>query len=380
LEYIQIVAEENRIPEKNECWECFQPPLYYIAFAGVKNIADSYDPNLTSRIFQQVHLLISFASIAFGVAFLLNLFGNSRGAYLAALIAVLWTGFVIAAPRINNDIPFYFGTLFCMLFAQRYWRMHKNSDMLLATIGAAITISVKFSGFIILGVWVIIYILTVILSLKISSLRVLFASALIVALFAGFSNHRIVVDIFEGKKTALIKPIFGLNGAMKVENSLGSFIYFDLQDYLRFPYTSAWVDEGGRQYFWNYVVKSSLYLYREIKLHNYPVGDFIATMLCIFALLTFIFALWGIIHLKTRDIPAMLFTVFLFAALIYYRIVNPYSASVEFRYVFPVLFPISYFSVHGLQILQDSRLRMLGIIALLLFAILSFLFIAIPAF
>ncbi|MDR0516066.1 MAG: glycosyltransferase family 39 protein [Fibromonadaceae bacterium] len=375
LEYIQIVAEENRLPSRQECWECHQPPLYYIAFAGIKNVTDRYDPTLTNRILQQGHLLLSFASIVFGVAFLINLFGNNRGAYLAALIAVFWTGFVVAAPRINNDTLFYFGTLFCMLFAQRYWHWHKSSDILLASIGASIALAAKSTGFVILGIWVIIYILAAIRSLKLGSLRVLFASVFIVAFFTGFSNYRTVIDVFQGNKTGLIKPVFGLNEAMKIENSLGSFVYFDLQDYLLLPYTSAWNDEGGRQYFWNYVIKSSLYLYKEIKLYDSPIGSFFATMLCIFTLFIFILALWGIIHLKIRDIPAMLFTVFLFVALVYHRIIHPYACNMEFRYIFPVLFPLSYFSVRGVQILQDSRLRKFGIIILSSFTILSFLFI-----
>jgi hypothetical protein len=380
LEYVQIVDEENRLPNRQECWECHQPPLYYIISAGIKNVTDRYDPNLTNRVLQQVHLLFSFASIVFGVAFLINLFGNNKGAYLAALIAVLWTGFVVAAPRINNDIPFYFGTLFCMLFAQRYWRSYKNSDMLLATIGASIAIATKSTGFVILGIWIIIYILAAIRSLEIGSLRMLFASAFIIALFAGFSNYRTVIDVFQGNKTGLIKPVFGLNGAMKIENSFGSFVYFDLRDYLLLPYTSAWKDEGGRQYFWNYVMKSSLYLSSHVKLLESPAGRTFLSILCTLTLLVFVFALWGIIHLKTRDIPAILFTVFLFAALIYHRIVNPYACNMEFRYIFPVLFPISYFSVYGVQILQDSRLRMFGAIVLLFFAILSFSFIVVQAF
>jgi hypothetical protein len=375
LEYVQIVAEENRLPKNNECWECFQPPLYYIVSAGIKNVADRYDPALTNRILQQGHLLLSFASIAFGVAFLINLFGNNRGAYLAALIAVFWTGFVVAAPRINNDTLFYFGTLFCMLFTQRYWYWHKSSDMLLASIGASIALAAKSTGFVILGIWVIIYILIVIHSLKIVSWRALLISVFIVTLFTGFSNYRTIIDIFEGKKIGLVGSVNSLNGAMKVGNAFGNYFYIDLQDYLLLPYTSAWNDEGGRQYFWNYAIKSSLYLYKEIKLYDSSIGNFLAMILCIFALLIFAFALWGIIHIKFNEIPQMLFAVFLLASLICYRIMYPFSCNMEFRFIFPALFPLSYFSVRGVQILQDSRLRKLGIIILSSFAILSFLFI-----
>jgi hypothetical protein len=374
LQYTQIIAEEKRIPEINEGWGTYQPPLYYIISAVVKNIADYYDTNLTNRFQQQFNLLLSFGCVIFGVALIINLFGNSIIAYLTALVPVLWPGFVIAGPRINNDCLFYFGALFCMLFAQRYWRFNKNLDMLLATIGATIALMAKSNGFVILGVWVIIYILNVIRSLKIGSLRILFASVFIIALSILFSNYRTIVNVFEGKKVALVGNASGLNGGLRVQNTIGNYLYFDLKDYLLFPYTSAWQDEGGRQYFWNYAIKSSMHLHKENRTWKYPIGNFLDTMLCIFALLIFVLALWGIIHVKGKDIPPLLFTISLFAALIYLRVSYPYSCSNEFRYIFPVLFPLAYFSMRGAQILQDSRLRKISYASMLAFAGLSVLF------
>jgi len=375
LEYIQIISEEKRIPKSNEGWSTFHPPLYYVVSAAIKNIADRYDPNFTNRILQQESLLISFACVIFGVALILNLFGNGYVAYLAALVSVLWPGFVFAAPRIGNDILFYFGALLCMLFVQRYWRLHKNSDMLLASIGASIALAAKSTGFVILGVWIIVYILNALRFLKIGSLRILFASVFIIILFAGLSNYRAIINVFDGKKMELIGNSDGLHSGLRVQNNIGNYLYFDLKDYLLFPYTNAWNDNGGRQYFWNYAFKSSLSLYKEISLMNYPMGRILATALNIFALVIFTLALWGIIHLKFRDFPSMLFVVFLFAALIYFRANYPYSCSNEFRYIFPALFPLVYFSIRGTQILSNSRLRILSYSSMLIFSILSFVFV-----
>jgi hypothetical protein len=71
----------------------------------------------------------------------------------------------------------------------------------------------------------------------------------------------------------------------------------------------------------------------------------------------------------------MLFTICLFSALIYLRISSPYSCSNEFRFIFPVLFPLVYFSARGAQILENSRLRKLSYTGMLAFAALSFAFI-----
>jgi hypothetical protein len=375
---MQIISEEKRLPQNDECWSCYHPPLYYTAFAVLKNISDRYDVNLTNRILQQAHLLLSFASIIFGVALILNLFGNSYVAYLAALISVFYPGFAIAAPRIGNDSLFYLGALFCMLFAQRYWRLHKNSNILLASIGASIALAAKATGFVILGVWVVIYIVGAMRYLKIGSLRTLFASIFIIALFVGFSNYRTVINILDDKKSSLVGNSSGLNNNLRVNNATGNYLYFDLQDYLLEPYASPWNDKGGRQYFWNYSLKTSLF--GEFRFWNAPVGYVFATILSVLALLIFMLALWGIAHAKFKDLPPLLFTVFLFAALIYLRVSYPYSCSNDFRYISPVLFPVIYFATRGTQILENSRLRKFSYTGMLAFAALSFAFIAGRAF
>jgi hypothetical protein len=260
-----------------------------------------------------------------------------------------------------------------MLFAQRYWRLHRNADILLASVGASVALAAKSTGFVILGVWIIIYILKALSFLKIGSLRMLFVSIFIIVLFAGLSNYRTIVDIFEGKKAALVGNSSGLNGGLRVNNTAGNYLYFDLQDYLREPYSSPWIDKGGRQFFWNYSLKTSLF--GEFRLWNAPIAYTLVTVISLIALLIFLLALWGIIHMKLAEIPPLLFAVFLFAALIYLRVSIPFSCSNDFRHIFPVLFPVVYFSVQGAQILQDSRLRKISYASMLAFTGLSFLFI-----
>ena len=385
LSYIQIMAEEKRVPNSNECFVCYQPPLYYALSSvtkgildsfkpesSIKNLADLYNPNLT-KVLQQMSLLFSFGSLVLGIALLINLFGNKQGTYLASLILALWPGFVLTAPRINNDILFYFGALFCMFFAQRYWRWHKDSDVLLASIGTAIAIAAKSTGFVILAVWIVIYIFKVIHSVKAGSLKILLASILIIALFAGLSNHRTIVNIFEGKKIEIVGNVGGLPSSLQVQNTASNYLYFDLRDYMLEPYVSPWADKGGRQYFWNYAIKTSLF--GEFHLWNSPTGRVFATAISILGLFIFMLALWGIIHVKFKDLPSFLFIIFLFAALIYLRVSYPYSSSNDFRYIMPVLFPLVYFSVRGVQILANPRLRMLSYTAMLSFAGLSFMLI-----
>jgi hypothetical protein len=377
LEYIQIVAEEKRLPQTAECWSCNHPPLYYIVSAVTKNVAGSYDSTLTNRILQQGQMLLSFVCVVLGMALLINLFGNRKMTYLVALVLTLWPHFVIASPRIGNDVPFYFGALFCMLFAQRYWRLHKNSDILLASIGASIALAAKSTGFVILGAWAIIYIFNTLRFFKINSLRVLFASVFIIVLSIVLSYHRPIAD-FIYKKDVRLANTTTVNSGLKIKNTVGSYFSFDMQDYLLEPYTSTWVDKGGRQYFWNFVLKTSLF--GEFSVWNSPAGHTIATLLNVLILFIFVLALWGMIHVHSREFPPLLFLLSLFASLIFIRAWYSLSCMSDIRYILPVVFPLVYFSGRGIQILEDSRLRKLSYIVLLSFAGLSFLFIVGQAF
>jgi len=373
LEYLRIISEEKRLPNNNECWQCYQPALYYIPFAVIKNIVDRYDPAITNRILQQCSLLLSFGCVILGVTLILNFFGNRKEAYLAALLSVLWPGFVLAAPRITNDILFYFGSLFCMLFAQRYWRTHRGLDMLLASIGASISLLAKSNGIVILAAWVIIYILNVMRSLRMGSLRILFTSVFIILLSLGISSHRMIVDVYEGRNTKLVGNIGGLPDGLKVKNTVGNYLYFDLQDFLLEPYVDPFGDKGGRQYFWNYAIKTSLF--GDFKLWESDIGRALAIALSVFALLIFMLSLWSIIHVKFKDFPPLIFTTLFFVALICYRAIYPYSCNNDFRFIFPALFPLVYFAVSGTQILENSRLRKLSYVGMLTFAALSLAFI-----
>jgi hypothetical protein len=84
--------------------------------------------------------------------------------------------------------------------------------------------------------------------------------------------------------------------------------------------------------------------------------------------------------LNIKEFPLALFLLALFAALMFARIQYPYSCSNDFRFIIPVLLPLSYFSVKGIQILNNWRLKILGYSSIVLFAFFSLIFISGRAF
>jgi len=377
LVYINMLIENKQIPPTDGCWSCNHPPLYYLAGAGIKSILDKVNPFYSLRFLQQVAMLFSFASLAFGVALLYRLFGDKKISIFSSLLFVLWPGFVITAPRIGNDVPFYLGALMCMLFAQMWWNKHKSRYLLLSFLGAGIAVLFKSTGFVVLAALILIYICGIFRFLELPRLKIIIGIFIIVMFSAFASQHRIVLDFFRNETPTLVS-VRNLNSGLNVKTSLGSFIYFDVKDYFMEAYTSTWSDEGGRQYFWNFFIKSTLF--GEYPVWNSNAGRIFASILNILNLIFFLLAFWGIVNMKIRNLPSLLFLMALVASLIFTRAYYSVSCLQDFRYIAPVLVPMLLFTFEGINTLQNVRLRLGVYFGMLIFAVLSFLFITLPGF
>ena len=373
LVYINMIIEKQQIPKTDACWSCNHPPLYYLMGAGIKSVFDNnINPFYSLRFLQQISMLFSFASLAFGVALLYRLFQGTKFTWLASLLFVLWPGFVITAPRIGNDVPFYFGALMCMLFTQMWWNKQRNRHLLLAFLGAAIAVMFKSTGFVILGILFIVYICGHLRDWKLPQPRITAGIVAIVILSSLASQHRIVSDFFRNETPTLVS-VRNLNPGLNVQTSLGSFVYFDMKDYFMEPYTSTWNDRGGRQYFWNFFIKSTLF--GEYAVWNSKNGRTFASAMNVLNLFFFLLILWGIINVRLQDLPSLLFFLAMLASLIFTRSYYSVSCLQDFRYISPILVPMLLFAINGAGLLPNSRLKILSYIAMHAFAVLSFMFI-----
>jgi hypothetical protein len=377
LVYINMIIKNEQIPKTDECWSCNHPPLYYLIGAGIKGFFDNVNPFYSLRFLQQISMLFSFVSLAFGISLLYRLFHGGRFALLSGLLFAIWPGFVITAPRIGNDVPFYFGALMCMLFTQMWWNRHKNIHLLLAFLGAAIAVMFKSTGFVILGVLLLVYICGHFRFWKLPRLKIIAGIFIIVVLSALASQHRLISDFFRNETPTLVS-VRNLNSGLNVKTSFGSFLYFDMKDYLMEPYTSTWDDRGGRQYFWNFFVKSTLF--GEYDVWNADAGKILASILNVLNLLFFLLILWGIINMKMQNLPSLLFFLALLSSLIFTRAYYSVSCLQDFRYIVPILAPMLLFAINGANILRDSRLRLGTYFCMMLFSVLSFLFIVLKGF
>ena len=164
----------------------------------------------------------------------------------------------------------------------------------------------------------------------------------------------------------------GNDNSVLVRNNPGNFLFFDLRTFLTQPYTDPWHDELGRQFFWNYLAKTSLF--GEFKLLETPKGLWLASIIsaCFVAFVGFgLRGFWKSRWDKVQVVIAAQAFLF-FAAMIALRLKYPFSCSNDFRYIVPVLLSCLPWVGNGFCGDGSSRkLRVCGWMVTLVFVVCS---------
>ena len=284
---------------------------------------------------------MSLVALGFGLACIREiLWGKPR--YIAALLWSLWPSFILASPRIGNDILFYAMHAVTMWGCLRYIRTSAGKYLLTAIVAAALAYWTKSTGAIafgLVGVTVLVHTLLRLLH-RLSRMEWVSLAVLLVV------GVIVIVRVLGGD---IVANAGGNDNTVLVQNNPGNFLFFDIRTFLTQPYTDPWHDELGRQFFWNYLAKTSLF--GEFKLWMAPAGQWLACIasLCFVILAGFTFA--GVWRKKWNKVDFVLITqaVAFFAAMIVLRLKYPFSCSNDFRYIVPVLLCVLPYTAEGIS-------------------------------
>ena len=366
IDYVGIVAEEHHIPAADECWTCYHPPVYYATSALTWNVANLCGI-FPQRTLQWESFLFSVFCLFLGLSALRLFLGKEISFFLAGILWAFWPSVVFTAARIGNDSLFYLAHLACFWMCLRYLLSHKGKFLAFAAVFAGISFATKSTG----AVSIATYCVTVFLG------------------FFGKSWHRPdrseKLALILGSLVCAASGIFLLTHDISgnvsglkwvdVGNGPENYLIFDLKTFLLQPYTSPFDDAMGRQYFWNYLLKTSLF--GEFRLLETPWGIFLATSLSVLLLLLVYFCLRGIFYTKWNRLSLLFgFHGILFvAAALLFRIKYPFSCSNDFRYIVPVLLSFAPFAARGIVTERIRVLRFVGYVSIFSFALFSALLI-----
>ena len=303
-------------------------------------------------------------ALAFGLACIKNsLWGAPR--YIAALLWSIWPSFILASPRLGNDILFYAMHIVALWGCIRYIKTGMGKYMLSAVIAAAVAYWTKSTAVVTFGlIGVTVLVQTVPRFLRGLS-RLEWASLALLVI----TGVVVLIRVLGGD---VVGNAGGNDNTVLIQNRPGNFLFFDIRTFLTQPYTDPWHDNLGRQFFWNYLAKTSLF--GEFKLLETPAGQWLASLVSASFLALFGFGLRGLWKSRWTKVQVLLAAqaLFFFSAMIALRLKYPFSCSNDFRYIVPVLLSCLPWVAEGIA--GDSasvKSKSLGLLAVAVFVVCS---------
>ncbi len=354
LDYIKMIVDHLRLPNPTQGWEYHQPPLYYLAAAAVYALF-SYLPILDPLTALQLLSLFLFTVFLYYALRILSLLISDKKVLLASSVLLLfWPSGIIHSVRIGNDILFF--TLFASgLFAILQWQL-KGAKLWPPLLLASLALITKANGIILFGM-VGILILTQLYRTK--DAKTFFKQTAVALLFfvtafaVNFADNIYYALISNTSDWLVSNVVNTINSRLYVANDAFHYLYFDLKTYLKEPFINPWDDRYGRQFFWNYLLKSSLF--SEFFFH---AKSTVATIMGALSLLVFGYISLGLATArKQKETLVMALALFLsIAALLVYRIKIPVACNTDFRYIYPVIIPMAYFYGRAMIFLRKHGL------------------------
>lgn len=362
-DYIEYIVKNHSLPNPGNGWEYHQPPLYYLSAAILKSTANVSASNylwaqLLGLFFWCIFLASSLACLKIGFR------KKNLPLAISSFALCFWPAGIIHSIRIGNDLPLYAFSGLAFFYTLKWWRSRQSLPLFWTSFWMAAAMLTKSNGLIAattIGLLFFCHLYVVArkparLSLqKYKTLKntAVVGSLFLLALALNFGDN--VYCYLNGTSTDWLLSNVGasLNSGLKVSNQLHNYLIFDLSTFLQNPFISTWEDSYGRQYFLNFLWRSSLSseFFFTGQLMDYwgiangillllavaATGIYIlqkqpATNICQFKFIAYRYMPW----LLTLSLPLL----FLLA----YRIKAPVSCNTDFRYIYPMLVSLIFFA------------------------------------
>lgn len=262
LQYIEFIVKNHRRPPAAHCLICHHPPLYYGAGAVVYAFFNATRLASPAEGLQLFGLVLFMIFLAYGARTAALLLPERRDRLLATALMVFWPYSVHNSVRLHNDSMATAWMAIAVFHVVRWAQQERPRDLYLGALFTALGLLTKSSAYAVVPVLGALLVSRFFRSRD--KLRFLGRGAVAVALVAGalLLNAR-------GKETPRMKngplchKILGnacdIDPRMFVENEVENYVYLDLPSFVREPYALAKREGSGRQYFWNHLLKSSLF-------------------------------------------------------------------------------------------------------------------------
>lgn len=375
IDYIKYLIQNKSLPSSTDCWECFQPPSYYIISSTIYWLAQSAGADNPYFYLQLLSLLFFLIFLFFGIKTISALNIERNITRITTLLITFWPSGIIHSIRIGND------TLLYLFYAAGFyylikWAQKENKKWFyLSLLFSVLSMLAKSNGFMLIFAISIVFIYKWITSRKQNNGFSYFKNGFIfIIVFLIGSSMALYMPLINYKKNDseskdfIIGNIHALNGALLVGNKPINYLWFDFKTFVKKPFMNPWADETGRQYYWNYLLKSSLFgEFSDFgKNKNIVIAAQSISLVFVFFIGYFLILLSSLFLDKTK--PERIKKIFpiivinIMAPLLMLtatRIKHPYSAQADFRYIFPIIISFGAIYAIGLANLKNRNLKIL---------------------
>jgi hypothetical protein len=354
VEYMQYLLEHHARPPASKCLVCHHPPLYYVAGALVYRFFELTRLCPPTRGLQIFGLLLFLVFVAYAAATAARFTEGKWQLRLATAIVVFWPYSIENTVRVHNDSMVSAWMAVALFHAVRWHQDDRPRDLYLAALFTGLAVLTKSSGYVLAAV--------------------LFA--LIAARFFT-TRSRLRFAVRAGAAALVIAAAIGLNAVGKggrppqsggrlcqvvlgnacdirkiqwVPNEPFNYVYLDVRSFLEEPYALAEREGSGRAFFWNHLLKSSLF-----GTHNtvpdretaYELNRGLASLMNALLLgmlgylgVAFTFAKKAAVR---RYAVLLLLLAFSLALMVGFRAMIPAPHHTDFRHIYPVVIPMAIF-------------------------------------
>ena len=350
IDYIRFVAEHWVLPDPHASSQFYHPPLYYFLTAVIYalmtvNTATHEQALVVVEFFSLFLSIVTFGFILWTGKMIFHREQDRLPLFLFGVLGAVLPGIVFFASRINNDALaqlFVFAGFAVFLY---WWQRPRLSVWLGLCILMGLGLLVKGTVLLLPVIVCACLMLRHGLSLRRKLIQIAFLGLFLVAIAGWFHIPRAISE--HAGRSALVGNVGVLTNT--VENNPSYLLTVNPVQVLRHPFNNPFDDAYRRQYFWEYLLRSTFF------------GEFdfgtpyvvIAQLILLSAMLSFVPAL---IHLW-RDIrsahpatlPLRLGLLILLLAHFLYRIFFAYSSSQDFRYSILLIVPLGAYALIGME-------------------------------
>jgi len=347
IDYVHYVMQHWVIPPAKLGWEFHQAPLYYFLMAIIMKMSVLLRFSVDTAILamQYFSFVLSCLTLAAAAWCALLLFPNvqqRRSQLLYFGIVTFFPGLLMFASRISNDALFQLISFLFLGSLLTWWKAGQTRWLVATSTVIGIGLLIKATSILFIPILLICILFRPLTTVsqkytwiwQTIAILIVIAGWLFMVRFLGNDLSRVVAAGNIGALSQLAIP-----------NTFSTYLAFNVSDVLAHPYANAWVDIGGRQRFWEFIFKTSLFggfSYLENIVH-------ISRILLILFMGSLMISVVGTVRaIKVKDshlIPLLVSLLIILAGAVFYRFLHPLASNQDFRFSLLLLPLLAYFAV-----------------------------------